>query len=47
MARLTTSQFVTAPKPVAGHGGHGAGLTTSQFVTAPKLQEAYQSLARV
>ena len=33
---LTTSQFVTAPKPrrLRGHGRRG--LTTSQFVTAPK-----------
>ena len=34
---MTTSQFVTAPKPNARHALIAAGLTTSQFVTAPKL----------
>ena len=40
---LTTSQFVTAPKPWVGRNAWVAGLTTSQFVTAPK--PAYASAA--
>ena len=34
---LTTSQFVTAPKPVTVLYDEIRRLTTSQFVTAPKL----------
>ena len=33
---LTTSQFVTAPKPADMANTAIMGLTTSQFVTAPK-----------
>ena len=33
---LTTSQFVTAPKPLGLGPLVDARLTTSQFVTAPK-----------
>ena len=36
MSRLTTSQFVTAPKPHLGQYALYGGLNTSQFVTAPK-----------
>ena len=42
VARLTTSQFVTAPKRREGCVARGFGLTTSQFVTAPK-----QTLLRI
>ena len=38
-ARLTTSQFVTAPKPADATLEDVSGLTTSQFVTAPKLAQ--------
>ena len=35
--RLTTSQFVTAPKQLGERIADRDRLTTSQFVTAPKL----------
>ena len=38
--RLTTSQFVTAPKRSSDRQLRQRSLTTSQFVTAPKLIDA-------
>ena len=40
LAGLTTSQFVTAPKPLSVTRHAAFSLTTSQFVTAPK--QVYQ-----
>ena len=38
---LTTSQFVTTPKPARNNLRRSLGLTTSQFVTTPKLKRMH------
>ena len=47
MGCLTTSQFVTAPKPAVGIEKLARRLTTSQFVTAPKRTERFEPVELV